>query len=293
MEQADPDADDPQGGQVGDEAAADGQDEANEEAPASESSEGSAADAEPDKPESEAGSESNSNSGNPGQGEAGVASNAGDGKDEERPAYNTGDSVEAIAEPSAPDALINKHNKLPADYAPDDLVYPDVPFIFGEYIDKRMLRKDAAAALERMFAAAKDDGVALAGVSGYRSYARQQELFDAYVERDGEAAARTYSAEPGTSEHQSGLAMDISGTDGACAASSCFAGTPEAEWIAEHADAYGFIVRYGEDEQAITGYKYEPWHVRYVGESIAAEVAERGITLEEYYDAVPVSAGGQ
>ncbi|MNC15253.1 D-alanyl-D-alanine carboxypeptidase [compost metagenome] len=193
------------------------------------------------------------------------------------------------AEPDSITAMINKQYKLPDGYKPADLVYPDVPFIFSEKIEKRMLRKAAADALEKMFAGAKEDGVHLAGVSGYRSEATQTQLFNNYVKKDGEEKARTYSAVPGHSEHQTGLAIDLSGTDGTCAAESCFAGTEEANWLAAHAAEYGFIIRYPEGKQAITGYMYEPWHVRYVGKDIAASIAERGITLEEYYDAVPVS----
>ncbi|WP_039838444.1 M15 family metallopeptidase [Paenibacillus sonchi] len=193
------------------------------------------------------------------------------------------------AEPDSVAAMINKQYKLPDGYKPADLVYPDVPFIFSEKIEKRMLRKTAADALEKMFAGALKDGVHLAGVSGYRSEATQTRLFNNYVKRDGEEKARTYSAVPGHSEHQTGLAIDLSGTDGKCAAESCFAGTEEANWLAAHAAEYGFIIRYPEGKQAITGYMYEPWHVRYVGKDIAASIAERGITLEEYYDAVPVS----
>ncbi|KWX76248.1 M15 family metallopeptidase [Paenibacillus jilunlii] len=193
------------------------------------------------------------------------------------------------AEPDSMAAMINKQYKLPDGYKPADLVYPDVPFIFSEKIEKRMLRKAAADALEEMFAGALKDGVHLAGVSGFRSEATQTRLFNNYVKRDGEEKARTYSAVPGHSEHQTGLAIDLSGTDGKCAAESCFAGTEEANWLAAHAAEYGFIIRYPEGKQAITGYMYEPWHVRYVGKDIAASIAERGITLEEYYDAVPVS----
>ncbi|MBW4082186.1 D-alanyl-D-alanine carboxypeptidase family protein [Paenibacillus sp. S150] len=193
------------------------------------------------------------------------------------------------AEPESLTAMINKQYKLPDGYKPADLVYPDVPFIFSEKIEKRMLRQAAAEALEEMFAGAKQDGVYLAGVSGYRSEATQTRLFNNYAARDGEEKARTYSAVPGHSEHQTGLAIDLSGTDGKCAAESCFAGTGEANWLAAHAAEYGFIIRYPEGKQAITGYMYEPWHVRYVGKDIAASIAERGITLEEYYDAVPVS----
>lgn len=97
-----------------------------------------------------------------------------------------------------------------------------------------------------------------------------------------------YSAVPGHSEHQTGLAIDVSGSDGKCAASDCFAGTPEADWIAQHAPEYGFIIRYPEGKEAITGYKYEPWHIRYVGVDIAKDIAAQNLTLEEYFNAVPV-----
>jgi D-alanyl-D-alanine carboxypeptidase len=194
-----------------------------------------------------------------------------------------------VAEPESIAVMVNKQYSLPDKYKPSDLVYPDVPFIFSEKIEKRMLRREAAAALEEMFAGAKADGVYLAGVSGYRSESTQKRLFNNYVARDGEEKARTYSAMPGHSEHQTGLAIDLSGRDGKCAAESCFAGTKEAEWLAAHAAEYGYIIRFLEGKEAITGYKYEPWHVRYVGKEIAASIAERGITLEEYYDAVPVS----
>ncbi|MEK4519702.1 M15 family metallopeptidase [Paenibacillus sp. FSL H8-0122] len=199
------------------------------------------------------------------------------------------DAQMVVAEPESITVMVNKQYSLPDQYKPADLVYPDVPFIFSEKIEKRMLRREAAAALEEMFAGAKADGVYLAGVSGYRSESTQRRLYDNYVARDGEEKAQTYSAMPGHSEHQTGLAIDLSGRDGKCAAESCFAGTKEAEWLAAHAAEYGYIIRFLEGKEAITGYKYEPWHVRYVGKEIAASIAERGITLEEYYDAVPVS----
>lgn len=193
------------------------------------------------------------------------------------------------AEPESMSVMVNKQYKLPDKYKPSDLVYPNVRFLFSEKIEKRMMRRTAAGALEEMFAGAKKDGIQLAGVSAYRSEKTQTRLFNNYVDRDGEEKARTYSAVPGHSEHQTGLAIDISGSDGKCAAESCFAGTPEADWLASHAAEYGFIIRYPEGKQSITGYKYEPWHVRYVGKEIAASIAEKGITLEEYFDAVPVS----
>ncbi|MDF9840045.1 MULTISPECIES: D-alanyl-D-alanine carboxypeptidase family protein [unclassified Paenibacillus] len=199
------------------------------------------------------------------------------------------DAELTAAEPDSVTVMVNKQYKLPDGYKPADLVYPDVPFLFSEKIEKRMMRKTAAAALEQMFAGAKSDGVYLAGVSAYRSEKTQTTLFNNYVKRDGEEKARTYSAVPGHSEHQTGLAIDVSGSDGKCAAESCFGGTKEANWLADHAAEYGFIIRYPEGKQAITGYKYEPWHIRYVGKDIAEDIAARGITLEEYYDAIPVS----
>ncbi|MDQ0192272.1 D-alanyl-D-alanine carboxypeptidase family protein [Paenibacillus wynnii] len=199
------------------------------------------------------------------------------------------DSIETAAEPESLTVLVNKQYKLPDNYKPDDLVYPDVPFLFSDKIEKRMMRKTAAAALEELFAAARKDGVHLAGVSAYRSQSTQTRLFNNYVARDGEAKARTYSAVPGHSEHQTGLAIDVSGSDGKCAAESCFAGTKEANWLEKHVAEFGYIIRFPEGKQSITGYKYEPWHIRYVGTEIASSVVDRDITLEEYYDAVPVS----
>lgn len=191
-------------------------------------------------------------------------------------------SVQVVSKPSDIAVLVNKTFRLPENYKPDDLVEPDIPFIFKEKSDKRLMRKEAAGALEKLVAAAKKDGVSLAGVSGYRSEATQKSLFDNYVKKDGEEAARKYSAVPGFSEHQTGLAMDVSGSDGKCAASDCFAGTKEAKWLAAHSAEYGFIIRYPKGKDDITGYQYEPWHLRYVGTKTAKEITDKGLTLEEF-----------
>jgi D-alanyl-D-alanine carboxypeptidase len=193
-----------------------------------------------------------------------------------------GGTVIVTAKPAEITVLVNKKIMLPANYKPADLVEPNVPFIFAEKSDKRLMRKEAAQALERMFAAAKQEGVLLAGVSGYRSFETQDSLFKYYVRVQGEETARKYSAEPGHSEHQTGLAMDISGTSGKCAADDCFADTLEAKWLAQHAPAYGFIIRYPKGKEAVTGYNYEPWHVRYVGTTMSKDIAAKGVTLDEY-----------
>lgn len=136
---------------------------------------------------------------------------------------------------------------------------------------------EAQAAFNEMKAAAWNSSrLTLNICSGFRSYAYQRDLYNSYVNRDGKAKADTYSARPGHSEHQTGLAMDIN------LAGSAFDNTPEAKWIAAHCAEYGFIIRYPQGKQDITGYKYESWHVRYLGKELAKEVTDSGLTLEEF-----------
>lgn len=188
-----------------------------------------------------------------------------------------------VMDPDAIPVLVNKENILPDDYKPSDLVYPDVRFTFTEKIEKRMMRKEAADALELLFQAADEQGVPLAGVSAYRSLKTQTSLFNHYVEKDGLEAALLYSATPGTSEHQTGLSIDVTSSDGSCAAEDCFGETDQAQWLIDNAATYGFIIRYDEGKESITGYKHEPWHLRYVGKKLAQKLTNQGITLEEYY----------
>ncbi|MEX1028922.1 MAG: M15 family metallopeptidase [Paenibacillaceae bacterium] len=211
-----------------------------------------------------------------------------DHADENKPIDN-GPDVEVVGEPEAITALVNKQFSLPKDYKPSELVYPDIDFIFSEKLDKRKLRKEAAEAIVQLFAGAAEDQTILLGVSAYRSNATQKALFERYVKRDGLDKAKTYSAVPGHSEHETGLAIDVTGGDGKCAAMSCFGDTKEATWLAEHAAEYGFVIRYPEGKEDITGYMYEPWHLRYVGITAAHEIADKSLTLEEYSNAVPVS----
>ncbi|MDD5946233.1 MAG: D-alanyl-D-alanine carboxypeptidase family protein [Oscillospiraceae bacterium] len=135
---------------------------------------------------------------------------------------------------------------------------------------------EAKAAFDRMQVAASAEMMSLSIVSGYRSYATQEATYKRFVNRDGVEKADTYSARPGHSEHQTGLAFDIN------YAGDSFSSTPEAAWLAENCWKYGFIIRYPKDKSHITGYKYEPWHIRYLGEETAKKVYESGLTLEEY-----------
>jgi len=139
-------------------------------------------------------------------------------------------------------------------------------------------------AFEEMKAAAALDGFSLRIGSGYRSYSTQKSIYKGYVNRDGQAKADTYSARPGHSEHQSGLAIDICAAGYSCI-TSAFNGTPPANWLSENAYKYGFILRYPNGKSDITGYKFESWHYRYVGKELAAKFYNGGnwTTMEEYY----------
>jgi len=178
--------------------------------------------------------------------------------------------------------LVNKHHALPADFIPNDLVVPDVRFPFTEDLPKKQLRKVAADALEELFAAGDEAGMDLFAQSGYRSYKRQDAIFAAYVEKDGEEAANNYSARPGESEHQTGLTMDITSPEVDFLLTTSFADTKEGKWVKEHAAEYGFIIRYPEEKEEITKYQFEPWHLRYVGIKAAKEIMGNGLSLEEY-----------
>lgn len=134
----------------------------------------------------------------------------------------------------------------------------------------------ALAALKQLQAGAKEAGYDMPLISGYRSYAYQQNLYNQYVARDGQAKADTYSAKPGHSEHQTGLAFDIGKLD------SNYGNTPAGKWLASHAREYGFILRYPKGKEKITGYMYEPWHIRYVGKEVATDIFTQNVTLEEY-----------
>ncbi|KMJ59622.1 peptidase M15 [Bacillus sp. LL01] len=180
--------------------------------------------------------------------------------------------------------LVNKNQSLPADYVPKDLTIPDVPFSFEGDFDKKYLREEAARALEELFATAEKENVELFAVSGYRSYETQYGIYNSYLKKWGEEKTNAVSAIPGHSEHQTGLAMDISSRSAALDLTEEFGETAEGKWVKEHASAHGFIIRYPEEGEVITGYQYEPWHLRYVGKEVAAYMDEHDLTLEEFFD---------
>lgn len=179
--------------------------------------------------------------------------------------------------------IVNKKHALPSGYAPAELVVPDVPLNLSASSQQMQVSSAMAQSLEQMVAAAQSQGIPLKLNSGYRSEALQKQLFDNYAARDGAAAAATYSAYPGTSEHQTGLAADLMAVNGQCTLEICFADTPEGRWLAAYAHEYGFIIRYPQGKQDITTYQYEPWHIRFVGKQLAAQLYSSGLTMEEFF----------
>jgi D-alanyl-D-alanine carboxypeptidase len=192
------------------------------------------------------------------------------------------DSEGLIIEPDVLDMVVNKERTLPAEYIPENLVTVRVPTCL-ENEEIKQMRKVAADALFNMFEEAKVEGLELVARSGYRSYNTQTALYNGYVSRHGQDYADKYSALPGQSEHQSGLAMDITAQSSGLQLEDYFGDTEEGMWVSDHAHEYGFIIRYPLGMEDITGYLYEPWHLRYLGVDLATEVYESGLTLEEYF----------
>ena len=155
--------------------------------------------------------------------------------------------------------VVNKHYPLSKDYNPGENPTAKVAFL-------------------KLIAQMQKEGYAVSNnYSGFRSYATQAQLYQSYVNREGQAAADRYSARPGYSEHQTGLAFDVIGTNGHLVEDES-----AAQWLLDHAADYGFVVRYLKGKESVTGYMHEEWHLRYVGKE-AKEIAASGLTLEEYY----------
>jgi D-alanyl-D-alanine carboxypeptidase len=201
--------------------------------------------------------------------------------------YNT--QIHQIGEVTVPDSLFvltNKLNHLPEDYTPETLRVPEIRFSFSEYNEKKNQRVEPALALEAMFADAEAEFHYLFAVSGYRSYKRQNTIYNYKAETRGVDEADKVSARPGHSEHQTGLAMDITSEAVGFGLEYAFGDTTEGIWVAENAHNYGFIIRYPETKVDITGYNYEPWHLRYIGEDLASYIYENQLTLEELYSSI-------
>ena len=190
----------------------------------------------------------------------------------------------SLTDPDSPWVVVNKKQPLkPKDYVPSGLRTPNMESDAGQQVNEQ-----TALALEALNAAATAEGVKLKLASAYRSYDTQTEIYDSEVRGFGQAQADRESARPGHSEHQTGWAADLGAANGKCEIRSCFADTPECKWLAANAHVFGFIIRYAEGKEHITGYMYEPWHLRFVGTNLSTEMHNKKIlTLEEFFGLPP------
>lgn len=170
--------------------------------------------------------------------------------------------------------LINCEHPLPETYIPEQLIDIGLPFDTLPGDPKRLLEEKAARAALDLISRGRKEGLNLYGISGYRSFARQKELY----------TGSPYVAPPGTSEHQTGLALDLSCPSVHMELTEDFAGTAEYAWLIRHAPLYGFILRYPANKESITHIPYEPWHIRYVTKPLASYLTMTGLTLEEYHE---------
>jgi D-alanyl-D-alanine carboxypeptidase len=185
----------------------------------------------------------------------------------------------SIDDPTSPWLVVNKQRPLnPQDYAPADLVAIDIA-------GGGQLRAEAAGQMQALLAAyTAETGETMQSLSTYRSYSRQVDVYNGWVSQLGQEAADLTSARPGYSEHQTGWTMDLGAVPNSCALDQCFGQTSQGLWLAAHSWEYGFIIRYPDGYTPITGYEYEPWHVRYVGVALATEMHNTGVmTLEEMF----------
>lgn len=196
----------------------------------------------------------------------------------DRPFYQDTE-VLSLPSGSSTQMLVNKYHALPSDYVPQ--LVPLTGLGSGS------LTPEAAEAFSAMAQAAKEDGVSLRSKSAYRSYSTQKYTYNRNLSLYSQSFTDTFSARPGHSEHQTGLALDIN----SASMLDHFEKTPAYAWLQEHCAQYGFILRYPEGKDAITGYRFEPWHYRYVGTEIASVCMSQGITLEEYFAVQPSGWG--
>jgi len=202
----------------------------------------------------------------------------------EEPVVEAPEQGVVIENPEKTDVLVNRKRNLPESYVPEDLVtLSDVPTVLSNP-EVNQMRSTAYEALKELFKAAQEEeGYELHARSGYRSYYTQASLYSSYVENNGQAAADKFSAKPGQSEHQTGLAMDITCEAVNYRLDESFGETEEGKWVAANAHRFGYIIRYPKEKEDITGYMYEPWHIRYLGTELAEKVYDSGLTLEEYF----------
>ncbi len=171
--------------------------------------------------------------------------------------------------------LVNKNNKLPSSFIPNNLINIDQTYAN----DNKLVREEAKTNFEKLCFDAKKLNYYIVAISAFRDFEYQNELYNYYVESLGQDHADLSSARPGHSEHQTGLAIDVMGSNKDY---DNFDKSIEFDWMKNNAHLYGFILRYPKGKENITGFKYEPWHYRYVGKKVATIIYHENLTLEEY-----------
>jgi D-alanyl-D-alanine carboxypeptidase len=196
-------------------------------------------------------------------------------------------ALQSRDDPASSWVVVNKSRELhPVSYAPGDLVFPDVT-----YVNRQPMREPTARALVALFRAGKTEaGLDFSVQSAYRSFESQQRVYDDDIAQHGLAFADADTARPGHSEHQTGMAVDISAVPARCSLDACFATTPQGQWLAANAWRFGFLLRYPADKVAVTGFTFEPWHFRYVGVPLSTRMHTIGTTTLEEFFGLP---GGQ
>ena len=185
------------------------------------------------------------------------------------------ENIKIIDNPNTLDVLVNKNNKLPNNYIPKDLEILNVNYAY----ENKYMQREAKEMFEQLSSDAAKLGYKIIATSTYRTYDYQKDLYNFYVKDKGLDYADKCSARPGHSEHQTGLAVDVEGSN---ASYDDFEKSKEFNWMMENAHKYGFILRYPKGKEHITGFKYEPWHYRYIGKDAATIIYNEKITLEEY-----------
>ena len=189
--------------------------------------------------------------------------------------YYSNDLILTDEESNKTDAIVNKYYQLEEDFEPNNLTPIDSKYARN---DSQLLQKEATEAFNQMCSDAKLENISLYSGSAYRSYEYQNTIYNDYIKKDGLTAAETYSARPGYSEHQLGLAVDIMNGNWSYVSKDNI----EYSWLIANSYKYGFILRYPENKEYITGYMFEPWHYRYLGKELATKVYNSGLTYDEY-----------
>ncbi len=190
--------------------------------------------------------------------------------------YDFYGQIEKVNDPNALSVICNKYYQLPSDFTPEGLKsVPDGYFVADG--KTYQLKQNALDAFILMSDAAKKEGLSLRIISAYRSNSYQANLYQKYKNNNGQTAADRFSARPGHSEHETGLAIDINDV------AQAFENTDEFTWLGENAHKYGYVLRYPEGMENVTGYMYEPWHYRYLGTEVATQLKNSGLTYDAYY----------